>query len=305
MDRLLEAWLAVRAPRDPAIGPDPAAAKALDDELLWLSALTTRELGAKLACLQADFGELQEEAAWVTRRLAEAEQALKKLELIAARRAQRADDGPVDAPADHLREQRGDPPNTANTPTETAREAVLTLLREDPNHPWTPQLAYDELRRRGRSFSRTAVQTALQRMAADGRLVHRVRPGAYQPVSESARAVKDQVVHEKAATGAGEPAVAANGHVPAGWLTSEVVQRVAEEARTRFEAQHPGTADRDVLVAEAKRRVEVWIERHSRVPDDEAHLRRLMKTALHDHYRHLQRNGSKPDTDAEVKEEAD
>jgi hypothetical protein len=170
MDRLLEVWLAARVPRDPTIGPDPVAARTLHDELLRLTALTTRELDAKLARLQADVSDFREEAEWITRSVPEAEQLLKELELVAAHRTHHADDEPVAAALDHRPERREDPPKTTNDPTETAREAVLALLREHPDRSWAPQLAYDELRRRGRGFARTAVQTALQRMAANGGL---------------------------------------------------------------------------------------------------------------------------------------
>jgi len=297
VDRFTELWLQARMPRDATVGPERMATEALQNELLWLAALTRRELAAKVARVQADVRDLQEEAVSVTRRLAEAERALEELQQVAARREHEANDEPVGAAPDHE-----DPPRGAKA--ETAREAVLELLRELPDRRLTPQIAYDELRRRGRPFTRTAVQTALQRMAADGRLVRRVGAGAYQPVPDSAPTVTHHGVHEKP-VGIDAPAAAANGRISAGWLTSQILQRVAEEAETRFQVQHPGTAESDALVAEAKRRVAVWIERHGRAPDDEAHLRRLMKTALHDHYRHIQRNGSEPRTNAEAKEEAE
>jgi predicted Rdx family selenoprotein len=113
--------------------------------------------------------------------------------------------------------------------------------------------------------------------------VKRVRPGAYQAVLDSAHA--------------------ANGHVSERWLTPELLQQLAEDTGSRFVANHPGAADHDDLVADAKRRVEVWIERHDGgEPDNEAHLRRLMKTALDDYYRRLRRNGSKPGTNVGVEE---
>jgi hypothetical protein len=130
-------------------------------------------------------------------------------------------------------------------------------------------------------------------MAAGGEPVRRVGPGAYQLVLETADGAGDSV-QENSDELVPERAEGANGHVQEVWLTSEILQRVAEEARARFLARHPGEADPDVLIREAKRRVAGWIERHGHEPYDEAHLRRLMKTALHDHYRHTQRNGSSP-----------
>jgi hypothetical protein len=71
------------------------------------------------------------------------------------------------------------------------------------------------------------------------------------------------------------------------WLTADIRHRVAEEAATRFLAQHPDGIPRERLVAEAVRRVSGWIERHGREPDDEGHVRRLMKTALIDYHRRI------------------
>jgi hypothetical protein len=299
VDRFLQAWLETRAPRDSTAGTSRAAVEALDEELFWLASLTATELSAKLADVEADVHDLREEAEWLRQRVTEAHRALEKLKLVAARRAHEVDATAAGA-APGPRRKEDEDTRPLNGRSETAREAVLALLREDPTRSWTPQLAYDELRRRGLSVARTAVQTALQRMAIDERLVRRLRPGTYQAgpgptAAHSPESTND--LERRAASAALE-----NGHVDKRWLTPDLLDRLAGEARIRFALKHAGVADGDFLVAEAKRRVAVWVEGHGRDPDDEAHVKRLMKTGLHDHYRRSA-NGSRSTTTAEEREE--
>lgn len=300
MDRFLQAWLEARAPRNATTVPSRAETEALEDELLSLASLTDRELDSKLADVDADIDDLREEAEWARLRLTEASRVQDRLKLIAVRRARNGEPdaaGAASAP-DHGHEHDEDDLHRRHDRAGTAREAVRALLHEDPKHAWTPQLAYDELRRRGRPFTRTAIQTALQRMSHDG-LVLRVRAGTYQAHADPAG------VHapgDKETPWETTPVQAPNGHLHERWLTTDVLEELAEEAQVRFTQKHPGVADSEFLVAEAKRRVAVWTEGHGRDPDDPAHVRRLMKTGLHDHYRRSE-SGSRQPSLRLVKEE--
>jgi hypothetical protein len=89
------------------------------------------------------------------------------------------------------------------------------------------------------------------------------------------------------------------------WLTPELLQRMADQAQARFLANHPGEANPSLLIEEAKRRVTGWAERHHQDPYDEAHVLRLMKTAINDRYQRTRRTRSKPDRDADPEEDAD
>ena len=166
-------------------------------------------------------------------------------------------------------------------------------MRSDASRGWTPQAVHDELRRIGRTTARTSIQTFLQRSV--GKEVRRKGSGVYQLEQPTAEVGSGNEVTASVSGPRSSDAPAAADS----WLTEEVLQRVAAEAQNRFLATHPGEADPDELVQEAKRRVAVWIARHHQEPYDEAHLRRLMKTAIDDRYRRSSRNGSMADHDEE------
>jgi hypothetical protein len=172
------------------------------------------------------------------------------------------------------------------------------VVTENPPQHWTPQLVHDELRRIGWPATRSAVQTALQRLAENGNDVRRVRPGTYEAADRTP-------ISKGSANGSGDSQRAfesAMDRPPANaneeWLTAEILQRVADEAAACFLTAHPGESDPGTLVGEATRRVNGWIERHNQEPYDEGHVRRLMKTALSDHYQRTRRNGSRLHHDA-------
>ena len=169
------------------------------------------------------------------------------------------------------------------------RDRVIALLGQNPHLRWTPQIIYEELRRLGPPVT-AMLSTILQRLAAAGDVVQRVGPGAYQLVdptsgSTTPEPAQDSVLFTLPFSSNGAEAGVED------WLTDDALERVAEEAVGRFLARHPETADRRTLVAEAKRRVAGWTERHHQQPYDEGHVRRLMKTALDDYRRGLGKRG--------------
>ena len=313
-------------------GSDPfALVEALEQELRRLSGLTEREFNEKLAHIKADIVGLGEEAARAAEQAERAaqlhEQAQKigrSLEGFARFAEERAEERhrPRRPRANRAKGRGRVPVEQADS----TRNRVLQVMAQDPYRHWTPQLVHDELRRVGHPRTRSNVQTTLQRLAASREKVERVSAGTYEliekPVEESGepavhrRHYDPDVRHEaalKAARTKREKAEAeklkaetsvANGpslvlvtndtQAPPRWLAPEILDRVATEAVARFIAQHPDAADPDALVEEAKRRVVGWTQRQQQEPYDEAHVRRLIKTALNDYRLRTQRSGAEP-----------
>lgn len=169
------------------------------------------------------------------------------------------------------------------------------MVGVDAQRVWTPQAVHDEFRRLGRPTSRDSVQTFLQR--AVGTDVRRIGKGVYRLTIEQPSIT---MVNGHGSAELASPETPSENGTEEPWLTPEILQRSAEEAQASFLANHPGQADPARLIEEAKRRMAGWIERHQ--PYDEAHVKRLMKTARDDLHRKARRNGSSPDRDLEADE---
>ena len=250
-------------------------------ELSRLSLLSPDELHEKLAVIRGDVDELGVQAELAAEQAdrsacayTQAQELARTLEEVRDFASVRRDDArPMAARGDGKQGREA-------TPTGPTVDKVLGVMRKHPHMTWTPQYVYDQLRRDGDATSRTSVQTTLQRLATTSRLVQRVAQGKYQLLEPQERVV------EKVGEELTRVVVPANDQ-PLWWVTDEVLDRVAADAADRFLVQHPGEGERSFLIDEAKRRVSVWAERHSREPDDEGHVRRLMKSALNDfHKRH-------------------
>jgi len=283
MDATLRRLLDALERMDAPARADPAALyETLGDELPRLLGLTRAELHEKLADIEYDVEALGEEAAAAAERAAQAAQRRDYAERVArvlkdvTRSAAAARAARQDAIVDD---------DVVEDPTApaTAKERILRLMASDPGRRWTPQLLYHELRRRGnQDITRASVNSTLQRAAASGGLLEKVGTGTYRFVGSTAFAARSTN-----SAGRVLALVRRDETRPADdqWLTEELLDRVALEAATCHLAAHPGDAEPERLVAEAKRRLHVWIDRHHQQPYDEGHVRRLMKTALSDDYR--------------------
>ena len=289
-------------------GADPLdPLEAVRRELPALMALPKPAVEQKLAAFWADLNELEQQAVYEEEQAARADaQArrtrrrwekarsvtgfLEDLTRLADRRdaetrevvknpASRSDLGTSIA-TEATQEKR----RREAAPSGTTVDKLLDVMRRNPHMTRTPQEVYDELRSAGDSTSRTNVQTTMQRLANSGQLIERVAQGKYR-LLEPRLAEIGETRQNIAAPTSDERRV---------WVTDEVLDRVAADAAERFLRQHPGVAEKSFLVAEGKRRISVWTERHGREPDDEGHVRRLMKTALNDLHKRQAREQQPP-----------
>jgi hypothetical protein len=295
MDRTLRRLL--DALPDSATADPLDAFEALRQELLRLKGLSEAAFEMKMATIRADVADLEEQAELAAEQARRAErtheQALQLARLLddLGRFAEgRTPPSPQPAKQEHANGRRRSKPST-----KTTRDRVLDVMRQHADLGWTPQLVYDELRRLGESDTRTSVQTALQRLhSSPDRLVQRIAPGTYR-LAEPGRDAGENLEGQR--TPALRLVLADDGDVSLeDWLTDEVLDRVANEAVSCFLDQHPGEGDSVLLAAEAKRRVNGWTERHQQEPYDEAHVRRLMKTALSDLHRRAHGRRSRVDS---------
>jgi hypothetical protein len=293
MDATLKALLDARERWDePPTAAEASVLELLCEELPRLSDLTDQEWDAKLAHIANDVSELGQEAdraAAQARALRErherAQQGLEMIADLAARRMSSRSERPrmqEEGPVDALDDPHDRPFAQAVREASTTRDAVLALLRSDPGRGWTPQFVYDELRRAGRATGRNAVQTYLQR--AVGGDVRRVGSGVYALADTELSDSSSSTAHSSRNGSVARLETRSHEDRNA-WMTPETLNRIAEEAQACFLANHPGEADPEVLVEEAKRRIGVWIERNRQDPYDEAHVLRLAKTALDDWHR--------------------